>query len=41
MHRKPIETGEKKGGKMNRRVKKTMGEVQLQEKHGIRFTKIL
>lgn len=40
MHRKPVETREKEGGKMNRRDKKATGEVQLQEQHGIRCMKM-
>lgn len=40
MHRKPMETREKKEGKMNRRDKKTIGEVPLQEQHGIRCMKM-
>ena len=40
MHRKPMETGGKEGGKTNRRDKKATGEVQLQEQHEIRCMKM-
>lgn len=35
-----METSGKEGGKMNRRDKKTIGEVPLQEQHGIRCMKM-